>query len=240
MSSALYEFMPYGAPELIEGASRRLFRATTAGTTFFVLLFLVVIGGMIVWPRPTVQDRVVVIPFRELAAPPPLTDKAPPPEIVVSQAIAAPAVGVPVPVPDVQAPPDQTIASQQEMAAVTTGTTEGSGQTPVVEAPPAEEMPKLGDFVYVDELPALVTDALPAYPPMARDAQVEGEVALRVLVGKDGRIAEVHIDQSIPMLDQAAIEAARKWVFKPALCNNRPVVVWVARTVRFSLTTHPS
>jgi protein TonB len=60
---------------------------------------------------------------------------------------------------------------------------------------------------------------------------------LRVLIAKDGRVAEVHIDRSVPMLDDAAVEAARKWVFKPALANNRPIAVWIVRTVRFTLST---
>ena len=239
MASALFEFMPYGAPELIEGASRRLFRATTTGIALGVLVFMAACGWMLVWPKAGEPERVVVVPYRELAAPPPLTQTAPPPQIIVSRSVASPAIGVPVPVPDVQAPPEQTIASQQEIAAAT-GSVEAGSQTLVVQPPPAEELPKLGDFVYVDELPELITDAAPRYPAMAREAEVEGEVQLRVLVGKDGRVADVHVDRAIPMLDQAAIEVAWTWVFKPALCNNRPVAVWIARKVRFSLKAAPA
>ena len=239
MASALFEFMPYGAPELIEGASQRLFRATAAGIALCVLVFLGTSGWMLVWPRVVEPQRIVVVPYRELAAPPPLTQEAPPQQIVVSRSVAPPAIGVPIPVPDLQAPPEQTIASQQEIAAAT-GSVEAGSQTLVVQPPPAEELPKLGDFVYVDELPELITDAAPRYPAMAREAEVEGEVRLRVLVGKDGRVADVHVDRSIPMLDQAAIEVAWTWVFKPALCNNRSVAVWIARKVRFSLRATPA
>jgi protein TonB len=240
MASALYEFMPYGAPELIEGARPRMWRATTLSVALWVLAFLIALGWTVVRPKASEPPRTIVIPFRELAAPPPLTQNEPPPQILIARTTTPPAVGVPVPVPDIQAPPDQTIASQQEIAAAVGSAETGGDQPIVVQMPPADELPKLGDYVYVDELPALITDTPPKYPEMAREAAVEGDVYLRVLVGKDGRVTEVHVDQSIPMLDEAAIVAARSWVFKPALCNNRPVAVWIARRVRFSLTAHPS
>jgi protein TonB len=60
-------------------------------------------------------------------------------------------------------------------------------------------------------------------------------VTLRVLVGLDGRVKDVSVDRGSPLLDAAAIAAARQWVFTPALSNGRPVMVWVAIPVRFSL-----
>lgn len=237
MSSALYEFMPYGAPDIIDGAPRRLFRATTSSVALGLLAFLVALGVWLLSPRAAGPERTVVLSYRTLAAPPPLTRDVAPPEIVVARPVASPSIGVPVPVPDAAVPPEQTIATQQEISASIGAVESGDGQSVVVVQSPTEELPKLGDFVYVDELPALVTDTSPSYPAIAREAEVEGEVLLRVLVGKDGRVMDVHVDRSVPMLDQAAIEAARTWVFKPALSNNRPVAVWIARRVRFSLAT---
>jgi protein TonB len=237
-SYALFEFMPYGAPELITGAPKRMFRATIAGMVLWVAIFAGITTAILTRPRTVeVPTRVLVVPYRELAAPPPLVnDVPPPPQIAVTATRSAPAVGMPVPVPDVQAPPEQTIASQEEIAAATGSETTGGGDAVIVVQPPAaEELPKLGEFVYTDELPVLVTDVLPRYPELARTANVEGDVLLRVLVGKDGRVMDVHVDQSIPMLDDAAIAAARQWVFKPALSNNRPVVVWISRQVHFRL-----
>lgn len=241
MATALYEFMPYGAPELIDGASRRLFRATTSGALLWVVIFAAVLAVSLSRTTTREVERTIVVPYRELAAPPPLTQAEPPPQIAQVTTSVPPTAGVPVPVPEAQAPPEQTIASQQEIGATTGSVEEGNGQSIlVVEPPPSEELPKLGDYVYADELPVLITDVAPEYPEIARQAETEGDVLLRVLVGKDGRIADVHVDQSNPMFDQAAIDAARKWVFKPAISNNRPVAVWIARRVRFSLTASPS
>ena len=237
MAYALYEFMPYGAPDLIAGAPRRLTRALVASVAACITAFVLILGWRFVRPVESAPERTIVVQYRELAAPPPLAQVTPPPQVAVATATAAPAAGVPVPVPEEKAPAEQTIASQEEIAA-TQGTGEGAGPGEVIVAtPPPEVLPKLDEFVYTDELPVLVADVAPLYPSIARDALVEGEVLLRVLVGKDGHVLDVHVERSIPMLDNAAVEAARQWVFKPALAGNRPVAVWIVRRVRFRLET---
>lgn len=239
-TSALREFMPYGAPELIEGTSHRLFRSTLSGVGLWAAAFLIVLGVTLARVQHRVVERTIVVPYRELSAPPPLTQTAPPPEIAIVRSVAAPTVGVAVPVPDTEAPPEQTIASQQEIAAATGSVAEAQGvQTIVVPEPAAEELPKLNDYVYADELPVLITDVRPVFPEIAREAGAEGEVLLRVLVGKDGHVRDVHVDQSMPMFDDAATEAAWHWVFKPALSGNQPVAVWISRRLKFSLRNSP-
>jgi protein TonB len=58
---------------------------------------------------------------------------------------------------------------------------------------------------------------------------------VQALVGKDGKVKDTKVVKSIPMLDAAAVAAVKQWVFKPALSNNKPVAVWVAVPVRFTL-----
>jgi protein TonB len=62
-------------------------------------------------------------------------------------------------------------------------------------------------------------------------------VVVHALVGKDGRVVDARVDarRSIPLLNESALAAARRWVFKPALANGHPVAVWVAIPMRFSL-----
>ncbi|MBI2984080.1 MAG: energy transducer TonB [Candidatus Kerfeldbacteria bacterium] len=225
--------MPYGAPELKAVRRKYMARATVfaSGLWSGVYLLGLALGVLVIARLPA--TRIITLPYQLLPTPPPLTQQIPPPAIAIAKPAVATA-GVAVPVPDAKAEPERTIATQQEMSIQ--GPTPGALGDSLVVAPPAEgDLPKLDDYVYREEEPALITDAAPVYPDIAREAQVEGTVLLRVLVGKNGRVIEVHIDHSIPMLDQAAVEAARKWVFKPALNNNRPVPVWVARQVRFSL-----
>lgn len=233
-SIPLYRFMPYGAPELKEVARRYLVRALSVASAAWIVLFMLSIGASELLKRRTKETSVVVVPYRELAAPPPLTQDAPPPQVAIAQPVAPPTVGVAVPVPDAEAPPEQTIASQEEIAQVTPGVSTGEGE--LVVAPPSEdELPQFGEYVYVEELPEAITKVSPVYPDIAREAGVDGVVLVQALVGKDGHVKDVRVVKHIPMLDESAITAVKQWVFKPALSNNKPVAVWVAVPVRFSL-----
>ena len=231
----LFHFMPYGAPELKEVARKYMFRGVVVGSAAWLTVFLLSFGTTTFLRSRPHETSVVVVPYRELEAPPPLTDTPPPPQVQVAIPVAPPTVGVAVPVPDAEAPPEQTIASQEEIAAVTPGISASDGEQLVVAPPSEDEMPKFGEYVYVEELPEAVTKVNPAYPDIAREAQVEGKVVVQALVGKDGKVKDTKVVKSIPMLDSAAIDAVKKWVFKPALSNNKPVAVWVAVPVRFSL-----
>ena len=64
---------------------------------------------------------------------------------------------------------------------------------------------------------------------------MDGVVMVQALVGKDGHVKDTRVVKSIPMLDASAVAAVKQWVFKPALSNNKPVAVWVAVPVKFSL-----
>jgi periplasmic protein TonB len=233
-SIGLYQFMPYGAPELKEVARKYLVRALGVAAAAWVVLFLLSMGTMTLLSHRAKETSVVVVPYREMAAPPPLTQDAPPPQVAIAQPVAPPTVGVAVPVPDAEAPPEQTIASQEEIAQATPGVDAGKGD--LVVAPPSDDqLPQFGEYVYVEELPEAITKVPPVYPDIAREAGVDGVVLVQALVGKDGKVKDVRVVKNIPMLDDAAIAAVKQWVFKPALSNNKPVAVWVAVPVRFSL-----
>ena len=75
----------------------------------------------------------------------------------------------------------------------------------------------------------------PAYPPIAQAAQVSGMVILEIQVGRDGGVDGARILRSIPLLDQAAIEAVMQWRFTPTVIDGRPVPVIMTVTVNFTL-----
>jgi protein TonB len=87
----------------------------------------------------------------------------------------------------------------------------------------------------VDELPVARRIVEPAYPDLAREAQVEGLVVVRARVDSTGRVDQVEIERSVPLLDQAALDAARKFRFDPARVGRHPVAVWVQLPFRFKL-----
>jgi periplasmic protein TonB len=66
----------------------------------------------------------------------------------------------------------------------------------------------------------------PAYPPSARRADIEGTVFVRVRIGVDGKVITATIEKSSThdILDSAAIQhALRKWRFKPATQDGKPI-----------------
>ncbi len=83
--------------------------------------------------------------------------------------------------------------------------------------------------------PARVVDVKAAYPAVAQQARVQGVVICEVLVGPDGRVMDARVLRSIPLLDQAAIDAVLQWVFTPTLLNGNPVPVIMTVTVNFTL-----
>jgi protein TonB len=94
------------------------------------------------------------------------------------------------------------------------------------------------EFQPVDVLPQEVREVKPPYPDLAREAGVEGRVLVHVLVGIDGHVLRAEADPhaTVPMLEAAAVEAAREWVFTPALANGHPVKAWA--TIPFNFTLH--
>ncbi|MBI2364220.1 MAG: energy transducer TonB [Deltaproteobacteria bacterium] len=78
----------------------------------------------------------------------------------------------------------------------------------------------------------------PRYPESARRDGKEGRVLLRVLVNEEGRSASVEVNRSsgIEALDQAAVEAIKRWRFSPARLGDRPVESWVRIPIDFRLT----
>lgn len=83
--------------------------------------------------------------------------------------------------------------------------------------------------------PLKTRDVRPVYPPLAMQARVSGLVLVEAQIGTNGAVEDARILKSVPLLDQAALDAVRQWRFTPTLLNGRPVPVIVTLTVRFVL-----
>lgn len=81
----------------------------------------------------------------------------------------------------------------------------------------------------------LIRDVSPEYPPEAGRARIEGTVVLIAVIGKDGSVLDVRVENGLPILAQAAIQAVRQWRYKPYLINGEPVEVESRVTVNFTL-----
>jgi TonB family protein len=76
----------------------------------------------------------------------------------------------------------------------------------------------------------------PIYPPIAQSAAVQGVVILEAVIGGDGKVQDARVLRSVPLLDQAAIDAVRQWEFTPTMLNATPVPVIMTVTVQFTLS----
>jgi periplasmic protein TonB len=76
----------------------------------------------------------------------------------------------------------------------------------------------------------------PNYPPLARQARIQGDVILQAEISKEGAIENLRVISGHPMLAPAAIDAVKQWRYKPYFLNGEPVAVETQITVKFSLS----
>jgi protein TonB len=83
---------------------------------------------------------------------------------------------------------------------------------------------------------SLVRRVQPVYPPLARNARVQGSVVLFALISKAGAIENLRVVSGHPMLVPAAIEAVSQWRYRPYILNSEAIEVETQITVTFSLS----
>jgi TonB family protein len=106
---------------------------------------------------------------------------------------------------------------------------------------PARPLPPVPPGVYrvcqADiENPVPTTAPHPRYPREALEERIQGTVRMRVIVNADGTAGDVVVIDSLSRaLDNAAVEAVRKWRFKPARLEGQPVAIVVFLEMSFQL-----
>ena len=99
-------------------------------------------------------------------------------------------------------------------------------------APKETQRIRLGGQVQAAKL---ISQPIPAYPALARQAQVQGSVLLHAIISKDGHVEQLSVITGHPLLIEAALEAVRKWRYRPTLLNGEPVEVDTTITVLFKM-----
>jgi protein TonB len=127
-----------------------------------------------------------------------------------------------------------------DFSAIGTGPGRGSGVVvpggwgpDVIPARPAAVKPLLVSHLAEANLLHRVQ---PIYPPIARQAHVQGTVELRAIISKAGTIENLIVVRGHPMLVKPALEAVRQWRYRPYLLNNEPIEVETEITVNFVLS----
>ena len=193
-------------------------------------------------PEPTSAVRAF---FVEPAAPPPPPPPPPPPApkaAVVPKTPQKPMTDTPKFTAPVEVPaeikPEQGLDLGVEGGVA--GGVEGGVPGGVVggvvgglpEAPPPPQAVRVGGQI---KEPKKLKNVPPAYPDIAKQARVQGVVILECTISPQGRVTDVKVLRGIPLLDEAAKEAVRQWVYTPTLLNGVPVPVIMTVTVNFRL-----
>ena len=174
-------------------------------------------------------DRAPVEPAPPIARAQPTPTAAP---------IETPSSVVPEPAALADAPVDDAAADAAVNGAtegVTGGVVGGTGSGPAVEpaAPPAAAGPfRVGDGI---DRPRKIKHVKPVYPVLAMSARVGGNVLIEATIGADGKVHNARVLNSIPVLDQSALDAVRQWEFEPSRVNGLPVAVTMVIIVTFAL-----
>jgi len=82
----------------------------------------------------------------------------------------------------------------------------------------------------------VINKATPVYPPLAKQARIQGTVRLTVHIGADGTVKDIQTISGHPLLVEAATEAVKQWVYQPTLLNGNPVDVLTEVDVKFTLS----
>jgi len=229
----------YGAAELKAVAQKYMMLGMLSGT----LISLSGVGSYHLAVKLAEDDEPIhtvrILKYTDLGPPPSLNQQAAP-AVAVSGPAVKPSVGVPVPVPDAEVSPEQTIASQTELsqqAAPTIEASEGGGGAQIEQDLTIEDEGPPPDFVPYEKEPTVVKRVEPKYPDLALRAGLEGNVFVKVWVDKEGKVRKVvTLKSDAEIFVQAAEDAAKQWVFTPAVMQKGPVSVWVSITFRFRLT----
>ncbi len=224
-------------------------------TTFAIFLEIIAIGIMVLLPLIFTEALPKQMTMSFLVAPPPPPPPPPPaaaPVKIVKQIqtdIVNGALRTPTKIPqkiqmikEEEAPPPA-MASSGVVGGVPGGIPGGSmgGVMGSIISSGSAIVPKIATPQRVRVSAGVtsglkVKDVKPVYPPLARQARIQGTVVLHAQISKDGSIEGLTLISGHPMLAPAAIDAVKQWRYKPYLLNGEPVEVDTEVMVNFTLS----
>ncbi len=103
--------------------------------------------------------------------------------------------------------------------------------------PPPRETPRRIRVGGQVQQAKLISQPRPIYPPLAKQARIQGTVRLQAIIDKDGSIVQLEVVSGHPLLVQSAMDAVRQWRYQPTLLNGEPVQVVTTIDVVFTLSS---
>ena len=146
-----------------------------------------------------------------------------------------PEIDIPPPPKDIARPkiPVETLDEDVEEEETIEDTTLDMDDLPDAPPPPPRSG---GDFLVFDKAPKVVKIVQPEYPTLARQAEIEGIVTLKVTINERGRVMRVSVIRSdASIFDKVAMEAMKQWEFEPAEQSGNPVKSTISIPLQFTL-----
>ena len=104
---------------------------------------------------------------------------------------------------------------------------------PKKKPPPTPKRIRVGGAV---QRANLIKQVKPVYPALARQARIQGTVRLTAIIAKNGSIEKLEVLSGHPLLIPSALQAVKRWRYKPTLLNGQPVEVVTQIDVNFTLS----
>ena len=102
--------------------------------------------------------------------------------------------------------------------------------------PPKVEAPKRIRVGGQVQAAMAISRPQPIYPPLAKQARIQGVVRLEAQISKQGTIENLKVISGHPLLVQSALDAVKQWRYRPTVLNNEPVEVITTIDVNFTLS----
>jgi protein TonB len=202
------------ANDEFKGQYNKYLRWSTLAAVILLLIGWLLSPNYIPNPYKLRQEEFEIVDVEEqeiIELPPPPKEAPPPPKVI-------------------EAAPDEEVDDDVEIA-----DTLMDLDSAITSSMPSFDLGDEG-FVASSTNPQIVNWAKPKYPEMARRAQIEGTVIVKVLVGPDGSVKQAMVIQSVnKLLNDAAIDAAFRCKFIPGKQRNIPVKAWMALPFNFRL-----
>jgi protein TonB len=160
--------------------------------------------------------------------PPPAEDKAPPPAPEPDKPPEAP------PEPKLADAPQQIpLSADLEVAMGSGGALAGFGEIRALTATQAIQ-DETFDVSELEKKPEVVSEVAVVYPRDLAKAKIEGLVTLVFIISEEGRVEEPRVENSTrPEFEKPALDAFRKWRFRPGIKGGQPVRTYTRKTFRF-------
>jgi periplasmic protein TonB len=111
----------------------------------------------------------------------------------------------------------------------------GTGPGPALvprNPPPSNHPPRISESMEG----SLIHRVQPEYPPLAKQARIQGTVLLHAVIDREGKIENLQVLGGHPLLVKAALKAVQQWRYRPYYLNGQPVEVETEITVHFMLS----